>query len=456
MPYDTRPAGPRTAGFPTDDFRTAALRTDDFLAEKDALALEVRHWLRAGSSLTDLEVLASAAAWQSLESYVGLSLRSSLRAVATGVAAEAGALSSRLATAAEPDDLAAVRTALLRLRRRYEQVETVLDFYGDAVNTRTSPRLGAVLRGLDALAVDSMDRVLRPLGMEAPPVLTYLDKGLGASILRSGARLWDASLSPVAAIKITRHNMWRPTSLVHETGHQVAHMTGWTGELGAALYERMAPVSVLAAETWRSWASEVAADVYAFVLLGYAPLPALATVVDGPSSKVFRMPAGDPHPFGWIRVLFNAGLCRSWFGPGPWDGIARTWLLRHPLSRAGRDVQVVAKASLANLPALADTCTRTPLRAFGGAALSAIADPRAVAPAELARLAERAGASLYTSTYLQRLEAMRVLAWTVIQGHAPDGRAVSSAGPTAGTAAAHDDGTELWLRRIGGAVAAAA
>jgi hypothetical protein len=251
--------------------------------------------------------------------------------------------------------------------------------------------------------------------------------------------------------------MWRPTSLVHETGHQVAHMTGWTGELGAALYERMAPVSVLAAETWRSWASEVAADVYAFVLLGYAPLPALATVVDGPSSKVFRMPAGDPHPFGWIRVLFNAGLCRFWFGPGPWDGIARTWLLRHPLSRAGRDAQVVAKASLANLPALADTCTRTPLRAFGGAALSAIADPRTVAPAELARLAERAGASLYTSTYLQRLEAMRVLAWTVIQGHAvPDGRAVSSAGTTAGTAAAHDDGTELWLRRIGGAVAAAA
>lgn len=415
--------------------------SSDFAAEKDALALEVRHWHRASVALTDLEVLASSSSWQALESYMGLSIRASLRALATGVAAEAGVLASRLNSASGAEELAEIRTALLRLRRRYEQVETVLDFYGDAVNTRTSPRLGAVLRGLDALAVDSMDRVLRPLGMTTPPVLTYLDKGIGASILRAGARLWDASLSPVAAIKITRHNLWRPTSLIHETGHQVAHMTGWTAELGAALYDRMAPVSVLAAESWRSWASEVAADVYAFALLGYAPLPALATVVDGPSSKVFRMPVGDPHPFGWVRVLFNVGLCRSWFGPGPWDGIARMWLLRHPLERASRDVQAISRASLAQLPALADVCTRTPLRAFGGASLSSIVDPRSVAPAELARLAERAGASLYTSSYLQRLEAMRVLAWTVLDGQSTTGS---------------DDGVELWLRRIGGASAAAA
>jgi hypothetical protein len=82
-----------------------------------------------------------------------------------------------------------------------------------------------------------------------------------------------------------------------------------------------------------------------------------------------------------------------------------------------------------------------PLRAFGGVPLSALADPRSVAPAELARLAGRAGASLYTSSYLQRLEAMRVLAWTVLNGQSATGS---------------DDGVELWLRRIGGAAAAAA
>lgn len=414
---------------------------NDFATEQSALGTEVRHWRRASIALTDLEVLAAPAAWLSLESYLGLSIRSSLRSISTSVVAEADHLSAALAAARTAAELRAVRTGLLKLRQRYEQVETVLDFYGDAVNTRTNPRIGAVLRGLDAIAVDSMDRVLRPLGIPTPPVLTYLDKGIGASILRSGARLWDASLSPVAAIKITRHNLWRPTSLVHETGHQVAHLTGWTEELGSALYSRLAPVSVVAAESWRNWASEVAADVYAFVLLGYAPLPALATVVDGPSRKVYRMPFGDPHPFGWVRVLFNAGLCRSWFGPGPWDDLARAWINRHPLEFASREVQEIGRASLAQLPALADVCTRAPMRAFGGVPITALANPLNVAPAELARLAERAGTSLYTSSYLARLEAMRVLALTVLNGNAK---------------ATGHDAVELWLRRMGGPAAVAA
>jgi hypothetical protein len=117
-----------------------------------------------------------------------------------------------LAAAQTMADLGAARSELLTLRRRYTRAEAMVDFYCEAVNTRTSPRIAAVLRGLDTLAVHSMDVLLRPLGIESPPVLTYLDKGMGASILRAGARLWDASLSPAAAIKITRHNLWQPTS----------------------------------------------------------------------------------------------------------------------------------------------------------------------------------------------------------------------------------------------------
>jgi hypothetical protein len=40
---------------------------------------------------------------------------------------------------------------------------------------------------------------------------------------------------PVAVIKITRHNLLRPTALVHEAGHQVAHICGWSMELAAVL-----------------------------------------------------------------------------------------------------------------------------------------------------------------------------------------------------------------------------
>ncbi|WCI08894.1 hypothetical protein PJ267_02350 [Arthrobacter sp. OVS8] len=141
---------------------------NDFATEQSALGTEVRHWRRASIALTDLEVLAAPAAWLSLESYLGLSIRSSLRSISTSVVAEADHLSAALAAARTAAELRAVRTGLLKLRQRYEQVETVLDFYGDAVNTRTNPRIGAVLRGLDAVAVDSMDRVLRPLGIPTP------------------------------------------------------------------------------------------------------------------------------------------------------------------------------------------------------------------------------------------------------------------------------------------------
>ncbi len=99
-------------------------------------------------------------------------------------------------------------------------------------------------------------------------MLTYLGEGLGASILRVGIRLWaPGAVNPVAAIKIVRHNLYRPTSLFHETGHQVAHLAGWNDALGRALGETLADDPALRA-MWQPWSSEIAADVYAFALTG--------------------------------------------------------------------------------------------------------------------------------------------------------------------------------------------
>ncbi|MET3948635.1 hypothetical protein ABIB49_003360 [Arthrobacter sp. UYCu512] len=385
-------------------------------AARAALGVEIRHWRRACVDLGDLEVSASPAAWKELESYLGLNLRRSLTSVVVRLTAHADRALFSLKAAETVGELAAVRSELLILRRRYSRAEAVIDFYGDAVNTRTNPVVASVLRGLDALAVYSMDQVLRPLNIDTPPALCYLDKGLGASILRAGARLWDSSLSPAAAIKITRHNLWQPTSLVHETGHQVAHLTGWTTELGTALYKALAPHNTLVAEVWRAWAAEVAGDVYAFALLGYAPVPALATVVDGPAQLVYRMLPGDPHPISALRVQFNVALCRSWYGAGPWDVLGAGWLARYPLGQAPRDVAEIMAESMPLLPTIVDVCTRQPMQAFHGVPLAALADPRRLSPAELDRLAQRSGDSLYTSNHLQRLEPLRILALSVLRG----------------------------------------
>jgi hypothetical protein len=380
------------------------------------LAGEVAHWRAAAHSLGDLDTIAAPAAWAAVERYLDTRIRGRLTGIASSVSGEADQLAAAVSAARSDDEVAHLRLRLLELRRRYLRAETVIDFYCEAINTRTTPRLGRILRGLDSVAVDSMAIALRPLGIEAPPVLTYLDKGLGAAILRAGVRLWDDNaLSPAAAIKITRHNLLRPTSLIHESGHQVAHLCGWNGELGRLLHGAVQPTSSEAARAWREWASEVAADVYAFAILGFAPVPALANVVDGSTSHVFAMLPGDPHPFAWLRVLFNVELCRSWFGPGPWDDLARVWQERHPLGHAPPGARQVAAASMPLLGQLAELCTRTPMHAFGGRPLAQLADPRHASPRELSELAERAGGSLYTSSYLERHESLRIVAWNTLQ-----------------------------------------
>jgi len=408
---------------------------------REQLATEIAHWRYAVNALNDLDALASPGAWAALEEYLRTGLRTRLKSMVSGVVLEAATLEARFRSGAE---LAPSRAQLLRLRTRYLQLETVIDFFIDALATRTNARTAAMLRGLDTLASDSMDVVLRPLGLDCPPALVYFDKGLGASILRAGVRLWDqANPSPVAAVKLTRHNASHPTALFHETGHQVAHQTGWNAELAQALRRKLSPRSREVSEMWESWASEIAADVYAFALAGWAPLPALANVVDGTTAAVFRVLVGDPHPFPWLRVMFNAALCRSWYGAGPWDRIAASWAERHDPRRAPREVSELARHSMAALPEIVALCTRAPMQAFRGQALTAIADPRRVSPLALRSFAERAGATLTTSAYLERRESIRILTWLATRGP------LDSASATQ-----HRRNLETWLTRVGGPVLA--
>jgi hypothetical protein len=372
------------------------------------LESELAHWRLAAEALADLDAVAAPEAWQALEDYLQCQVRDRLSDVVRVLVAEGRALQRKLDAGGNPEEH---RPAVLRLRARYLQVETILDFYGDAVNSRTNPALRGLLRGYDTLAGDSMAAILTRLGIESPPALVYLDRGLGAAILRAGIRLWDHSHpSPAAAIKLTRHNLAYPTALLHETGHQVAHLTGWNTELADALECRLEPHSAEVAEVWRGWANEVAGDVHAFAQAGWAPVAALANVVDGPTSSVYRVRFGDPHPIPFLRVMFNAELCRGWFGAGPWDDVADVWWQRHPLARAPGDVAALTRASLAVLPDVVDVCTRQPMAAFGGVPLSALLDPRQVSPAALRALELQAGPSLLTSAYLRRREPLRILA----------------------------------------------
>lgn len=270
---------------------------------REQLDRQIAHWTSAAEALHNLDDLAAPGAWNGLERYLGVSIRTRLEQSVDRLVRQGRALRAELDAAETATDLRKVRRQLLGFKARYSRTEVVLDFYADAVNTRTNPKIAAVLSACDSLASRSMSQLLDPLGKQAPPVLTYIDKGLGASILKAGLRLWDGHTeNPAATIKIVRHALVKPpTSLIHETGHQVAQITGWTEELSGMLEAGLVDAPGGLASMWAAWTSEIAADCFAFVNTGYASVAGLNDVLAGDESMVFRHLPGDPHPIGRYR-----------------------------------------------------------------------------------------------------------------------------------------------------------
>ncbi|CAO1651149.1 DUF2268 domain-containing protein [Salinibacterium sp. NYA9b] len=375
-------------------------------ATKRQLAAEIAHWSLAIDALYDLDTAASPEGWRSLESYLSRKLRDRMHAMVAELRSEGADLMRWHDAGGEPHE---VRRRLLRLRSRYLRAETILDFYSTAINSRSNPTMGSLLRGYDTLATDSMAAALLPLGHEPIPALVYAAIGKGASVLRADVQLWDhAHPSPAAAIKLTRHNLSHPTALFHETGHQVSHQIGWKAELAEALERELSPASRNVALMWASWSSEIAADVHAWAQSGWSSVAALANVVDGSTREVFHIRPGDPHPFPAARVAFNVAMCRSWFGAGPWDDLGQAWQERHDVESAGQAGEFMTISS-GMMERIVEVCTRRPMKAFQGATVTHLIDPMRVSPSALAALATQAGPSLLTSTYLRRREPLRIL-----------------------------------------------
>ena len=203
-------------------------------ADRLQLLREIVHWRDAVDALADLDVVrrhprpgrASRAISSAFKSEAGS--RSVVQALAADTAAlQAGVVAGK--------DTHTLRVEVLRLRGRYTQVETILDFYGDAVNTVQLPALVAVLRGLDVIAGDSLDAALKP----RPRIASCSSTSTRGWALRSCVRVSACGTTRTRhrprQRKLTRHNLGHPTALLHEVGHQAAHQTGWTGELSSAL-----------------------------------------------------------------------------------------------------------------------------------------------------------------------------------------------------------------------------
>lgn len=389
-----------------------AAATSPALVSAD-LRRQVAHWLASARTFRDAEEFASLEAWRSVERETGVPLRQRIATIVEELISLGEATSVLVERAcADPSLIARAAKAVQVFRHRYVQVDTTLDFLGDAVNSRTSPVLRTALSTLDRLAVASMTPALLKAGKPVPQVLVYQDKGTGASILRAGVRLWvPGAVMPVAAIKIVRHNLYRPTSLFHESGHQVAHLTGWTESARAAIAKALAGDPELAA-MWTPWASEIIADVFAFLHTGYASIAALYDVV-GDATTILRWPIGDPHPVGWLRAALGCEWSRQCFGSGgPWDALQSAMIEHFPIAAAAPPLRPLLERSLAAMPAIAHASLEAPVPALGGAPMRTVHDPARVAPAALAALERAAGPSLWTSPHWRTAEGIRIIALT--------------------------------------------
>jgi hypothetical protein len=392
----------------------------DAPARRDAFLRSLAHWRSAAERLADQDLVASPQAWQALEHYLGVSLRTALVASVQRLRRAVDQFERELRLGGI-DDTAELQRRLVDIRQLYFRAETTVDFYSDCLATRSIPRLAALLRACDHIATRSMAEGLTPMGREVPAALTYLDKGLGASVLKAGLRLWDGTVeNPVATIKVTRHNLLRCCSIIHEAGHQVAHMLGWVPELAEAFRTRLADSTV--GVTYGAWASEIAADGYAHVHTGYGAAVALHDVLDASDGSVFQIIPGDPHPVSYVRVLMVMEMCRQTFGDGSWDLIAAAWRAKHPIERCPADARSLIEACVEALPDVARLVLLTPYRAFGTRPLTQLIDVQRVAPAALERLARDAGSAAYTSTYWTWDESIRLLALTAYRAGEGDGR----------------------------------
>jgi hypothetical protein len=375
-----------------------------------SLARQVNHWLQAASRLSALDHLASGYAWQGIDHKIGVLLKKALQESVGEVVTLATSLKNELQGAADPAALRSIKRRLVLLRDKYLKTEETIHFYTVAINSRTTPNIAALLRACDILCMRSMQELLKPLGKEVPPVLTYVDKGVGASILKAGLRLWDGRVSPAAAIKITQHNLFRPTAIIHETGHQVAHILNWNEELAFAFSNKLSRHSTITGAAFAGWSSEIAADAFAFVHAGYASVAALHDVVSGSPQAVFAYHQHDPHPISYIRVLLNIEMCRQFFGAGPWDELENAFKNDYDINLVNFPSVGLIKLCAEALPDAVQLILKSPYRCFGNRTLAQIIPPEKVSPQSLEKLQYLAGPALFTSHAWIWNECIRLLA----------------------------------------------
>src|SRR6202048_2762711 len=219
------------------------------------------------------------------------------------------------------------------LRLRFNAVLSQLELFNQVISQRGESDQGVWISGLDVVSYDAL---ALPAYYTAPPVICYLDRGVGAAIRRARTRLPGGGENPVAIIRIPRERMIGSgiaSSLIHEVGHQGAALLGLVPSLQAGLRTRQSIArEPLIWRLWERWLSEIVCDFWSVARVGIASTLGLIGVVSLPRPFVFRVTFDGPHPIPWIRVKLSCAIGEGLYPHPQWRKVARLWESYYPVA----------------------------------------------------------------------------------------------------------------------------
>jgi hypothetical protein len=219
------------------------------------------------------------------------------------------------------------------LRLRFNSVLSHLDLFSHVITQRSESESGVWLSGLDVVSADAL---ALPGYFEAPPVICYLDRGVGAAIRRARTRLPGGGENPVAIIRVPRERMIGSgiaSSLIHEVGHQAAALLGLVASLKPVLQTmQRSRAEPLVWQLWERWISEIVSDFWSVARVGVVSTLGLIGVVSLPRPFVFRLSFDDPHPIPWIRVKLSCAVGNALYPHPQWQKVAELWEGYYPVN----------------------------------------------------------------------------------------------------------------------------
>jgi hypothetical protein len=281
------------------------------------------------------------------------------------------------------------------LRLRFNIVLTQFDLFSDVITQRSESETGVWLGGLDVVSADALEL---PAYYEAPPVICYLDRDIGAAIRRARTRLPGGGQNPVAIVRVPRERMVGTgvaSSLVHEVGHQAAALLDLVGSLRPILkgLQHGSPTNRMPWQLWERWISEIVADFWSVARVGIASTIGLMGVVSLPRPFVFRLNADDSHPMPWIRVKLSAAMGEALYPHPQWRRLSGLWESYYPPVGLAVQTQALLVQLLESMPAFVTLLINHRPKSLYGRSLLEVMDVAQRQPARLAALYRRWGAN---------------------------------------------------------------